>query len=271
MDNSYLGREEAPIGPETWKAMDNTMAEAAKGVLAGRRLLHIEGPYGLGLKAVPLQDCRTEGGLIVSCFLPVNMILKTFLMGKRDLAATEREGLPIDTAAVASTAIDVAMQEDSLIFNGATGLQGLMNAEGTGEYTMASWDTIGKAAEDVINAITLLDKAGFHGPYTMALSPDRYNLLFRRYPQGGTELEHVQSIVTDGVVKAPVLENGGVLIASGRQYAAIALGQDMAVGFIGPAGENLEFSISESLALLIREPRAIVTLKRSSSKAERRA
>lgn len=261
MENSYLGREEAPIGSETWKALDNTMAEAAKGVLAGRRLLHIEGPYGLGLKAVPLQDCRTEGGLIVSCFLPVNMILKTFLMSKRDLAATEREGVPIDTAMVASTAIDVAMQEDSLIFNGATGLQGLMNAEGTGKYKMATWDTIGKAAEDVIAAITLLDKAGFHGPYTMALSPSRYNLLFRRYSQGGTELEHVQSIVTDGVFKAPILEAGGVLMASGRQYAAIVLGQDMTVGFIGPVGESLEFSVSESLALLIREPRAIVTLK----------
>jgi uncharacterized linocin/CFP29 family protein len=262
MENNYLGREDAPIGSETWKALDSTMAEAAKSVLAGRRLLHTEGPYGLGLKAVPLQDCRTEGGLIVSCFLPVNMILKTFLMSKRDLAATEREGLPIDTAVVADTAIDVAMQEDSLIFNGATGLQGLMNAEGTGKYKMASWETtIGKAADDVISAITLLDKAGFHGPYTMALAPSRYNLLFRRYPQGGTELEHIQSIVTDGIFKAPVLETGGVLMASGRQYAAIVLGQDMTVGFIGPAGENLEFTISESLALLIREPKAIVTLK----------
>jgi uncharacterized linocin/CFP29 family protein len=95
----------------------------------------------------------------------------------------------------------------------------------------------------------------------MALSPSRYNLLFRRYPQGNTELEHVQSIVTDGVFKAPFLENGGVLMASGRLYAAIVLGQDITIGFIGPVGENLEFSISESLALLIREPRAIVTLK----------
>ncbi len=261
MENTYLGREEAPIGSETWKALDNTMAEAAKSVLTGRRLLHVEGPYGLGLKAVPLQDCRTEGGLIVSCFLPVNMILKTFLMSKRDLAASEREGLPIDTAVVANAAIDAAMQEDTLIFNGATGLQGLLNAEGTGKYKMASWETIGKAAEDVIAAVTLLDKAGFHGPYTMALAPNRYNLLFRRYPQGGTELEHIQSIVTDGVFKAPILENGGVLMASGRQYAAIVMGQDMTVGFIGPVGENLEFSISESLALLIREPKAIVMLK----------
>jgi uncharacterized linocin/CFP29 family protein len=67
--------------------------------------------------------------------------------------------------------------------------------------------------------------------------------------------------MTDGVFKAPILDSGGILLASGRQYAAIVLGQDMSVGFIGPVGENLEFSISESLALLIRQPKAICALK----------
>ena len=37
-------------------------------------------------------------------------------------------------------------------------------------------------------------------------------------------------------------------MASGRQYAAIVLGEDMTLGYIGPMGENLEFSVSESLA-----------------------
>lgn len=261
MENNYLGREDAPIGSETWKALDSTMSEAAKGVLAGRRLLHIEGPYGLGLKAVPMQDRPAEGGLIVSSFMPVNLIHKTFIMSKRDLAAAERDGLSLNTAPVAAAAIEVATMEDSLIFNGAAGAQGLLNTAGAGSYKLNSWDAVGKAAEDIIGAVTMLDKAGFHGPYAIALAPGLYNQLFRRYPQGGTELEHIQTIVTDGVFKAPVLESGGVLLASGRQYASIVLGQDMTVGFVGPMGENLEFSVSESLALLVREPKAIVTLK----------
>ena len=89
---------------------------------------------------------------------------------------------------------------------------------------LSAWDKIGKAVEDIISAVTILDKAGFHGPYTLALAPDRYNLLFRRYPQGGTELEYIQAMVTDGIIKAPILQSGGILIASGRQYAAIILG-----------------------------------------------
>jgi uncharacterized linocin/CFP29 family protein len=96
----------------------------------------------------------------------------------------------------------------------------------------------------------------------MGLAPRRYNLLFRRYPQGeGTELGHLRTIVTGGICKAPVLKDGGVLLASGKQFAEIVLGQDMSVGFIGPAEENLEFSISESLVPVIHAPGAICVLK----------
>jgi len=118
MENNYLGREDAPIPPEIWKVLDSTMAEAAKSVLTGRRLLHLEGPYGLGLKAVPLPDSRAESGIITSGFVPVSLIDKTLRLSKRDLAASEKDGMPVNASAVASAAIEAAMQEDSLIFQG---------------------------------------------------------------------------------------------------------------------------------------------------------
>jgi uncharacterized linocin/CFP29 family protein len=96
----------------------------------------------------------------------------------------------------------------------------------------------------------------------LGLAPARYNLLFRRYPQGeGTELDHLKGIVTGGICKAPVLTDGGVLLAAGKQYAEIVIGQDMSVGFIGPAEENLEFSVSESLVPVIHTPGAVCVLK----------
>jgi len=259
---SYLGRGDAPVSAETWTILDATMVEAAKSMLTGRRLLHLEGPYGLGLKAIPLQDSVLEGKLIRSGFAPVDLIQTSFSLSKRDLAAYERDGMLPNTAAVAMAAIDAARQEDALIFTGTDQVNGLTNAAGSQSAKLSSWDKIGAAADDLIKAVTALDLAGFHGPYALALSPARYNLLFRRYPQGSTtELEHLQQMVTDGVYKAPILKDGGVLIASGQQYAAIVLGQDMTIGFTGPSQESLDFTISESLALLIREPRAICVLK----------
>jgi uncharacterized linocin/CFP29 family protein len=96
----------------------------------------------------------------------------------------------------------------------------------------------------------------------MALAPAQFNLLLRRYPQGdGTELDHIRSIITEGVVKAPNLKKGGVILASGQQYASLVLGQDMTVGYNGPAGDALDFFVTETLALLIRAPESICVLK----------
>ncbi len=257
MANKYLAREDAPFGSETWKALDSAMMEVAKSQLVGRRLLHIEGPFGLGLKIVPLHDVEVEPGVIATEFLPVLLIQKAFALSVRDLASHERDGIALDTSAVAEAAIECARLEDEVIFNGKSLLPGLLKVEGSNRLKLSPWSDVGAAAEDLIKAVTLLDKAGFHGPYSLALSPSRYNLLFRRYPRGNfSEMEHVKTIVTEGVFKAPILESGGVLLASGRQFVSIVMGQDMTIGFIGPAGGKLEFSISESLVPLIRRPQA---------------
>lgn len=262
MENTYLGRSEAPINADCWKLLDQTMIEAAKSQLAGRRVIAMDGPFGFGLKVVPLSDGELAEGISTSAFMPVNLIENTFYLGKRDLAAAEKDPFILDTAPVACAAMDCAAKEDSIIFNGIQDLPGLTSAEGTGSLPLAKWDKVGTAADQIIAAVTQLDDAGFHGPYCMALAPSQYNLLLRRYPQGdGTELDHVRSIIAGDVVKAPVLKKGGLLLASGRQYCSLVIGQDMSIGYNGPSGNNLEFTVSESLALLIRSPEAICVLR----------
>jgi len=261
MDQDYLGRTEAPISAGTWKLLDAAMIEAAKGQLAGRRLLSIDGPYGFGLKVVPLSDCGVAEGVAASPVIPVNLVTGSFLLSKRDIAASERDQLLLDTDPVACAAMACAAQEDAIVFSGIQDTPGLLGAEGSASLALNKWDKVGAAADQIIRAVTLLDDAGFHGPYCMGLAPARYNLLLRRYPQGdGTELDHVRTILGGEIVKAPVLKTGGVLLASGRQYCSIVLGQDMSLGFNGPAGDAYEFSVSESLALLIHAPEAICVL-----------
>jgi uncharacterized linocin/CFP29 family protein len=261
MSHHYLTREEAPIDGETWNSIDTVVIGTAKSVISGRRLLNIEGPFGFGLKAVPLGDIEEKGGVSVSGYLPLVVLQKTFSLGKRDLAAYERDKLPINWEKVANAAMQCAKDEDRVIFHGTAHTQGLLNAKGSGSINLVSWNAVGKAADDLIKAVTHLDDAGFHGPYALALAPSRYNLLLRRHPQGGTELEDIQSIVGEGVLKAPALESGGVLIASGKQYASIIIGQDLMAGYIGPTIDELEFSLTESLALMIRAPATICVLK----------
>jgi len=261
MEKDYLGRSDAPISAGTWKLLDAAMIEAAKGQLAGRRLISIEGPFGFGLKTIPLSDCEIAEGISASPFVPVNLITGSFVLSKRDLAACEQTPAFLDTDPVVCAAVACAAKEDDLVFSGMKGIPGLLAARDSSSLTLGKWDKAGMAADQIISAVTLLDDAGFHGPYCMGLAPARYNLLLRRYPQGdGTELEHIRTILGGDVVKAPVLKKGGVLLASGRQYCSIVMGQDMSIGFNGPAGDAYEFSVSESLALLVRAPESICVL-----------
>ena len=77
---------------------------------------------------------------------------------------------------VAAT-LDVAHMEDELIFKGSPRTAGLTSSKGTLSVSLADWGSVGAAQDDFIAAINALDAAGFHGPYAVALSPARYNLL----------------------------------------------------------------------------------------------
>jgi uncharacterized linocin/CFP29 family protein len=261
-NNRYLAREDAPFGTATWQLLDQTMVETARSQLTGRRLLPIEGPYGLGLKTVPLRDEASAEGLVASKTLPVVLIQEHFTLPTRDLLNYEQEGVALDTTAVQDAALSVARREDALLFEGHGDVPGLMNTVGVQSLEISAWESVGAAADELIEAVSLLDEAGFHGPYSLALTPRLYNRLLRRYPQGNmTELQHLQQMITDGIVKAPALEAGGVLLASDRQHASIVLGQDMTIGFIGPAGSEVEFSLSESLTVRVRHPQAVCILE----------
>lgn len=270
MSDKFLHREDAPFGEKVWQRIDQTVVEAAKSQLSARRILHTEGPYGLGLKSLPGTDreiakAGEEGAtLVASSDIPVAALQSAFTLSGRDIAAFEETGLPLDLRAAAAAAVSCARQEDILLFRGvkALGLEGLLSAKETQSLKLNPWEEPGTAVNDLIQGVTILDKAGFHGPYALALTPALYNLLFRRYPQGNTtELEHMQAVVTDGIVKAPALSTGGVLIASGRQFASIVLGQDLRTSFVGPTGRDYEFTVSESLTLRLAQPAAVCVLK----------
>jgi hypothetical protein len=62
---------------------------------------------------------------------------------------------------------------------------------------------------------------------------------------------------------------GGVLLAASARCASIVPGQDTNVGYTGPAESRQELSISESLAVRIRQPGAICILEKRPSRAGR--
>lgn len=267
MASDYLTRDDAPFGDEIFSRLDEVVVRVAKSQLSARRLLEIEGPYGLGLKSVPLSDAVVSDGdvkVLSSPVLPLPLLQTQFKLSARDLATFEDTGFSLDTESVARAALAAAEAEDTILFEGnkKLGISGLMTVEGAQSVKLGKWEEIGTSANDAIAALTTLDKAGFHGPYLLALAPELCNMLYRLLPQGfQTEMQYVESIVGSKVIKAPGIKKGGVLIAEGKQFASIVIGQDMSVGFVGPDGPDFEFKIVESITPRIRVPSSICVLK----------
>ncbi|MFP4163235.1 MAG: family 1 encapsulin nanocompartment shell protein [Chitinispirillaceae bacterium] len=268
MSEEFLNRGDAPFEDKIWEQIDTTVQSVASRTLSARKLLHTEGPYGVGLKFVPEHDQKIdeEGDLTVSSAgaVPLAFLVNKFSLNSRDLDQYASSGIMFDMKDLVSSVLALADKEDKLIFYGsnALGVQGITNSPGVLKTKLKPWKKIGDATENVISAIEQLDKAGFHGPYSLALAPSLYNSLLKRYPQEEVlELEHLRALVSEGIVKAPVLNDGGVLINYGPQFASIALGQDLMTGFEGPEGRDYIFVLSESVALRINIPRSICILQ----------
>jgi uncharacterized linocin/CFP29 family protein len=169
----------------------------------------------------------------------------------------------MDIEPLVKSVLQIAAQEDEFLYYGSATMKiaGLLTSSGIQKHKLKPWDQVGDAVEDIIDAVTKLDASGFHGPYSLALTPSLYNKLFRRYPQSDTlEIDHLKSLVSDGIIKAAGIKSGGVLLASNKEFASITLGQDLCAGFEGPSGRDYVFTLSESIALRIDVPLSVCVL-----------
>ncbi|MEN6643431.1 MAG: family 1 encapsulin nanocompartment shell protein [Armatimonadia bacterium] len=267
MNVDYLDRAEAPFGPDVWAKLDETVVGAASSQLTGRRLLEIEGPHGLGLKSIagPDEDLigDVESTVCLSPVTPVPTIKHSFTLPMRDVANYETTGVLFNVRAVATAAIQVARREDDIIFNGIPdhGIPGLLNISDAATINLNPWTEPGMAFENIMEAVNVLDDRGLHGPYALALSPPLYNALFRLYPNGGpAELEQVRMMVTGGIIKSPSIANGGVLVAVGKQFLSLVIGQDLVTAYVGPQCGEFEFCLMESLVLKVALPQAVCAI-----------
>jgi len=256
----------ATIAPELLNEIEEAAVSAARDILSGRRILDVDGPYGLGLTALEVGNddvCREPGpgeaSAVVSHALSVPMIYRRFSLSKRRIAAFEETGQPMNFKVVEDAAQAVAAREEEFIYYGQPSfhLPGLLTAEGRNNINGGNWANVDEVLDNVIEAVNMLDGKGYRGPYGLALAPVLYNNLFRRYP--GTDLsqiEHLKRLCTRGIVKASI--EGGVLVA--RDVGSIVLGQDMQVSYLGPDAAHENFTVSESMALKIEAPDAICTI-----------
>ena len=264
----------AILGAELMERIEQAAVSAARDIISGRRIIDVEGPYGVGLTTVEVGNddkCREPGpheaSAVVSHALSVPMIYRRFVISKRRIAAFRELGQPLNLKPAEDAAQAVAAREEEFIYLGQPdfNLSGLMTAPGRQTIKPGNWDNVDEVLSDVINAVNMLDSKGYRGPYGLALAPELYNNLFRRYPGSDLlQIEHLKRLCTRGIVKAAAV-NGGVLVA--RDVGSIVLGQDLQVSYLSSDAAHEHFAVSESMLLKIEAADAICTIpgERASS------
>lgn len=266
MEN-ILMRSDAPFTDAQWQLIDTTVSEVIGRVVVGRRILDLYGPLGFGAYTVPLYTYKSADGEPVRAKiarqLTLNTLMKEFIITAKDLELMN-EGQPFDTAPVAAAATQLALAEDKLIFNGDAdeGVEGLLNVTGRLTLPLGDWNEDGQALADVSAATAKLVSEGFYPPYFVAMHPLLYTKLQRVYGRRGIlEVELLEKQATGGVFASPsVPQNKVLIIAAQPQYVDLAVGLDIATGFVETVSLEHRFSIMETLALRVKQPGAICTL-----------
>ena len=254
------------ITSDLLKRIELAAISAAKEILSGRRILDVEGPYGGGLTTVEVGNddlCREPGpeeaSAVVSRALSVPMIYRRFAISKRRIVASQDMGQPLNLKIAEDAAQAVAEREEEFIYYGQSDfhLGGLLTVEGRNNLKAGNWGNVDEVLTDVLAAVNVLDSKGYRGPYGLALAPELYNNLFRRYAGSDLlQIEHLKRLCTRGIVKAAI--DGCVLVA--RDVGSIVLGQDMQVAYLASDAAHENFAVSESLVLKIEAPDAICTI-----------
>jgi uncharacterized linocin/CFP29 family protein len=166
-----------------------------------------------------------------------------------------------DLPSLLETAIKYAGMEDDVILNGSSGFKGLTSADGVLAGEISDWSGPGKAFEELSRAyISMLD-AGVKPPVKLFVSPKRYLRLLSIHQGGVVEARRIREFIDDIVVVPRLPDDTALLIAMNEYYLDLIIATDTRIDYIGLEKNMHVFRIWETLALRIKNPKAITVLK----------
>jgi len=266
MDN--LHRELAPIAAAAWADLEDEARRTFRRHVAGRRIVDVAGPGGIGLAAVAtghLDAIDPPADHVVAHArrsLPIVELRVPFTVDRQQVDDVERGAKDADWQPVKDAARQIAYAEDRAIFHGyaAAGITGLRAGS---SHPVTALPAEVRAYPDAISqAVSVLRLAGVDGPYALALSSDAYTSVTETSDHGYPILEHIARIVDGPIVWAPAIDDAFLLSTRGGDFE-LHLGQDLAIGYLDHDATSVGLYFQETLTFLVHTSEAVVTLSTS--------
>lgn len=260
-----LHRELAPISDAAWADLEEETTRTLKRYLAGRRVVDVHGPGGVGLSAVGTGHLKMIGapddGVLARQreVMALVELRVPFELDRQQIDDVERGSNDSDWQAAKDAAKKLAFAEDRAIFEGyaAAGINGVR--QGTSNPIIPLPADVRQYPDAIAQALNQLRLVGVNGPYSVLLSADAYTALAETSDNGYPVLDHVKKLVKDEIIWAPAISGAYVLTTRGGDFD-LHLGQDVSIGYLSHTDSVVRLYLQETLTFLLLTSEAAVAL-----------
>jgi uncharacterized linocin/CFP29 family protein len=251
-----LHRELAPISDAAWAQIEEETTRTLKRHLAGRRVVDVQGPAGIGLSAVGTGHlCKiqalTEGIFARQREVKALVELRVpFELDRQAIDDVARGANDSDWQPAKDAACKIAYAEDGAIFEGYSdaGIVGIR--PGTSNPPMTLPDDVREYPNAIAQALSQLRLVGVNGPYAVLLGASAYTALAETSDNGYPVLEHVKRLVDDKIIWAPAIDGAFVVTTRGGDFD-LHIGQDVSIGYLSHTDTTVTLYLQETFAFLL--------------------
>jgi len=263
-----LHRELAPISDAAWEQIEEETTRTIKRYLAGRRVVDVPTPAGVGLPAVATGhllpiDPPAEGTIARQREVKALVELRVpFELTRQDIDDVERGSDDSDWQPAKDAAKMIAFAEDRAIFDGyaAAKIQGIR--EGTSNPIMNLPADVRDYPDAFAQALSQLRLVGVNGPYSALLGAKAYTELAETRDHGYPVLEHIKRMLDGKIIWAPAIEGAFVLTTRGGDFE-LNIGQDVSIGYLTHTDTVVRLYLQETFTFRVLTSEASVVLSSS--------
>lgn len=260
-----LHRELAPISESAWAQIEQEASRTLKRYLAGRRVVDLKRPGGVGLSAVGtghLRSIKAPGDGIVSRQREVNPLVELrvpFELERQAIDDVERGANDSDWQPLKDAAKLIAFAEDRAIFEGyqAAGIKGIR--QGTSNPVKTLPRDVLKYPDAIAEALEQLRLVGVNGPYSVVMGADAYTALSEASDHGYPVIQHIHRLVNEEIISAPAIAGAFVLTTRGGDFD-LHIGQDVSIGYASHTNTTVALYLQETLTFLLLTSESAVAL-----------
>ena len=255
----------APIPLEGWEEINDRAKEVILSQLSARRVLNVEGPFGLKKHGVETGRMKTfadaddlKVGAGLYDILPLVESRINFKLSRWELDNILRGQKDVELEALEAAAEKIALFEEDAIYNGnkkanITGLKDLA------KHKLSLSEHANTSLQSIAEGLLKLKDAYTEGPYHMVVG-DAVFKAFNQIHDGRLFIDAVRSLIGGDVIRSRVLD-GALLIPDSHPDLELTIGQDYSVGYQSHDSETVTLFLMNAFTFRCLDDAIIVYFK----------